>query len=104
MTCGLVHASYSLPEWQAVKLTFFAPCQWWRRKMSAVFSGLTNHIIRNQQTGVFHFFSFSQQEDLLRGREIRRLRYGTDIDFTDYKPPFQKHITLKAQALEAEDN
>ena len=26
MTCGLVNASYSLPEWQAVKLTFFAPC------------------------------------------------------------------------------
>ena len=25
MTCGVVHASYSLPEWQAVKLTFFAP-------------------------------------------------------------------------------
>ena len=25
MTCGLVHASYSLPEWQAVKVTFFAP-------------------------------------------------------------------------------
>ena len=25
MTFGLVHASYSLPEWQAVKLTFFAP-------------------------------------------------------------------------------
>ena len=29
MTCGPVHASYSLPEWQTVKLTFFAPwfCQ-----------------------------------------------------------------------------
>ena len=27
MTCGLVHASYSLPEWQAVKLTFWAPNQ-----------------------------------------------------------------------------
>ena len=26
MTCGLVHGSYSLPEWKAVKLTFFAPC------------------------------------------------------------------------------
>ena len=26
MTCGLVHASYNLPEWQAAKLTFFAPC------------------------------------------------------------------------------
>ena len=25
MTCGLVHAIYSLPEWQAVKMTFFAP-------------------------------------------------------------------------------
>ena len=29
MTFGLVHASYSLPEWQAVKPTFFAPwCLW----------------------------------------------------------------------------
>ena len=73
-------------------------------KCRLYFSALTNHIILNQQTGVFHFFSFCQQDDLLRGREIRRLRYGTDIDFTDYKPPFQKHITLKAQALEAEDN
>ena len=26
MTFELVHANYSLPEWQAVKLTFFAPC------------------------------------------------------------------------------
>ena len=26
MTVGLVHAGYSFPEWQAVKLTFFAPC------------------------------------------------------------------------------
>ena len=26
MTCGLVHSSYSLPKWQAEKLTFFAPC------------------------------------------------------------------------------
>ena len=25
MTFGLVGISYSLPEWQAVKLTFFAP-------------------------------------------------------------------------------
>ena len=26
MTLGLVHVIYSLPKWQAVKLTFFAPC------------------------------------------------------------------------------
>ena len=25
MACGLVHASYSLPEWQAVKLAFLHP-------------------------------------------------------------------------------
>ena len=25
MTFGLVYASFSLPEWQAVKMTFFAP-------------------------------------------------------------------------------
>ena len=26
MTCGLLNATYSLPEWQAVKQTFFATC------------------------------------------------------------------------------
>ena len=26
MTFGLVHVSCILPEWQAIKLTFFAPC------------------------------------------------------------------------------
>ena len=39
MTCGLVHASYSLPEWQPIKLTFFAPCccqdkwYWWQNNL-----------------------------------------------------------------------
>ena len=27
MTCGLVHTSFSLPKWQAVKLAFFAACR-----------------------------------------------------------------------------
>ena len=26
MMFGLVNVSYNLPEWQAVKMTFFAPC------------------------------------------------------------------------------
>ena len=30
MTLRLVHARYSLPEWQAVNLTFFAPC--WKKQ------------------------------------------------------------------------
>ena len=29
MTFGLVNVSFSLPEWQAVKMTFFAPCEIW---------------------------------------------------------------------------
>lgn len=50
------------------------------------------------------WMSQATTDDLLRGREIRRIRYGTDIDFADYKPAFQKHISLKADAVEAEDN
>ena len=37
MTFGLVHASYSLPEWQAVKLTFFAP--WLKDTFNFFFGG-----------------------------------------------------------------
>ena len=30
MIIRLVNASFSLAEWQAVKMTFFAPCSWQR--------------------------------------------------------------------------
>ena len=30
MTSGLVNASFSLPEWQALKMIFFAPCPFHR--------------------------------------------------------------------------
>ena len=36
MTFGLVYASLSLPEWQAVKITFFAPCNWQKMKIENV--------------------------------------------------------------------
>ena len=39
MTLGLVHTIYSLLQWQAVKLTFFAPCQ------GIVISGTTLDLI-----------------------------------------------------------
>ena len=29
MILGLVNVSFSLPEWQAVKMTFFAPCRFY---------------------------------------------------------------------------
>ena len=28
MTFGLVYSSFSLPEWQPLKMTFFALCSW----------------------------------------------------------------------------
>ena len=29
MIFGLVNVSFSLPEWQAIKMTFFAPCKYY---------------------------------------------------------------------------
>ena len=43
MTCGLVYANYSLPEWQAVKLTFFAP---WLSPYFAWFSWQQNYVCK----------------------------------------------------------
>lgn len=63
-----------------------------------------NFLIKTYEIFSFYFIFFAPQEDLLRGKEIRRMRYGTDIDFADYKPSFQKHIVVKAEAMEAEDN
>ena len=40
MTFGLVHASYSLPFGQAVKLTFFVPCRGDEEKLPAALEWL----------------------------------------------------------------
>ncbi|XP_051831881.1 ankyrin repeat and EF-hand domain-containing protein 1 isoform X1 [Antechinus flavipes] len=39
--------------------------------------------------------------ELVKKREMRRERYGYEVDFEDFMMPFQKNITEKAQALEA---
>ena len=57
MTFGLVHASYSLPEWQAVKLTFFAP---WLGARTA---------FPNASNGLEHIFSNGFSQGLQRVRE-----------------------------------
>ena len=36
MTSGLVNASFSLPEWQAVRMIFFAPCYAFKKRDSAM--------------------------------------------------------------------
>ena len=44
MTFGLLHSSYSLPEWQAVKRTFFVLCKGYENLCKPV----TKHKIRFQ--------------------------------------------------------
>ena len=39
MMFRLVNASFSLPKWQAVKMTFFAPCVYLNMHISSVRSG-----------------------------------------------------------------
>ncbi|RDD43354.1 Ankyrin repeat and EF-hand domain-containing protein 1 [Trichoplax sp. H2] len=41
-------------------------------------------------------------EELLNGKEDRRKRYGHEIDFPDYKPPFQKNTIHRAEQIEKE--
>ena len=42
MTCGLIKVSNSLPEWQAAKLTLFAPC--FQTRHICTFLGLTDTV------------------------------------------------------------
>ena len=47
MTCGLVNASYSLPEWQAVKLTLFAPWSIQEIQEKTVFRKRLSYLLQN---------------------------------------------------------
>ena len=42
--------------------------------------------------------------DLLRERETRRLRYGYEIDFPEYRPPFQKNIQTRFTEMEKQES
>ena len=61
-------------------------------------------LISNDWTTSILTFRFLFQEDRLKAREVRRSRFGTEIDFADYKPSFQKHISQKADALAKQDD
>ena len=71
MTCGLVHASYCLPEWQAVKLTFFAPSS-----------------LMSKTTTLHSFVNFFAVPAQLR-REMTKL---TKIVWKDAKSIFQRRF------------
>ena len=63
MTSGLVNASFSLPEWQAVKMVFFAPCYYTinRNKYYVYLHALKSHFTPTSSTPpsspYFHYFS-----------------------------------------------
>ena len=48
MTSGLVNASFNLPEWQAIKMIFFAPCLW-----SHMFAGFRHVTLKLGKTANF---------------------------------------------------
>ena len=74
MTCGLVHTRYSLPEWQAVKLTFFAPCK----------AGLLNEFITFQ----------------LKFLSILKICYGGDVPTCYYRKECGKVSSLKEESCQ----
>ncbi len=41
--------------------------------------------------------------DLMRELENRRLRFGWEVDFEDFKMPFQKNICTKVKDVGGED-
>ena len=49
MSLGLVHVIYSLPEWQAVKLTFFAPCPVTKNNHDSFLKFLSAEFIHRKQ-------------------------------------------------------
>ena len=50
MAFGLVNASFSLPKWQAVKLTFFAPCQKVMRSIIVIYQAEPSSLARRKTT------------------------------------------------------
>ena len=52
MTFALVNASFSLPKWQAVKLTFFAPCQKVMRSIIVIYQAEPSSLARTTTTKV----------------------------------------------------
>ena len=47
MIFGLVNVSFSLPEWQAVKMTFFAPCCLWELVTQKKWSHMDVQLYKN---------------------------------------------------------
>lgn len=42
-------------------------------------------------------------EELMQEKQKQRDRFGEGVDFPDFKPPFQKSVADRAQAIEAEE-
>ena len=73
MTFGLVSASYSLPEWQGVKMTFFAP---WGR--FPIHTGPTPPLTLKTMVDacIQNFFRVSTLYRVGGGRTARKFRQG----------------------------
>ena len=73
MTGGLVYASYSLPEWQAVKLTFFAPCNQYTLRAN-VRVNITNFYQTYSFLSKFLWNMFAFLSPILIRKNVNRLK------------------------------
>ena len=84
MTCGLVHTSYSLLEWQAVKLTSFAPWVGTFFKPRLYYTVLC--LLRQILLGLW-LSNCNWQQNELRHFEVFLTSKGENIAFPPPSPP-----------------
>ena len=88
MTFRLVHTSYSLPKWQAVKLTFFAPCF----LLHQVKTGWLATLTYNSQNKILWYFH-SYETFFVRSFALRTI-FNISLDYTKNKFKFFQLIVL----------
>ena len=43
-------------------------------------------------------------QELLQEKEVKRERFGWEVDFPDFQMPFQQNVSKKVELFEAEDD
>ena len=70
---GLVNASFSLPEWQAVKMIFFGPCRYTAKKSSCMCDNMNCYQIE------WNIKIITQNiQTLFTAQQIQKVKVGMD--------------------------
>ena len=91
MMSGLVNASFSLPEWQAVKMVFFAPC---KTRLSAKTFWVKMKFICMRIQKYFHIISLALGLALKQRSEALQLLFGDASLSTKLDSDFRRSLQL----------